>query len=169
MKIPKAIFIFLLISCQSHDKNGFEKKVLDEIQKTDIPAVVMGKIYKSGKMDFYSFGPSRSDRNDTINEKNIFWIASMTKALASVAVLQLVEKGKISLDEPLDNLMPEMSSIPILNQNNEIITPSKSITLRHLLTHTAGFGYDFTSPQLNNWDLIKNDIGWTENYKPRLF
>ena len=43
-------------------------------------------------------GPSRWDRSDTINENNIFRIASMTKALGSVAALQLVEQGKITLD-----------------------------------------------------------------------
>ena len=47
----------------------------------------MGKINKDGSMDFFSNGPSRWDRNDTINEKNIFSIASMTKALGSVAAL----------------------------------------------------------------------------------
>ena len=88
------LILILIISCQSNNKNEFENKVMSEIKKTDIPAVVMGKIHKSGQMDFYSFGPSRYDRNDTISKKNIFRIASMTKAIASVAALQLVERGK---------------------------------------------------------------------------
>ena len=129
----------------------------------------MGKISKDGQMQFFSKGPSRWDRNDTIGEKNIFKIASMTKALASVAALQLVEQGKITLDEPLDEYLPEMSSIKILNKNNEIIEPKNSITLRHLLTHTAGFGYWFTSTQLSNWNKLKKDIDWNEKYEPRLF
>jgi CubicO group peptidase (beta-lactamase class C family) len=163
------LILILIISCQSNNKNEFENKVMSEIKKTDIPAVVMGKIHKSGQMDFYSFGPSRYDRNDTISKKNIFRIASMTKAIASVAALQLVERGKITLDEPLDKFLPEMTSIPILNDNIEIVKPKKSITLRHLLTHTAGFGYDFTSPKLNKWNTIKNGINWQFNYEPRVF
>ena len=169
MKKLALTLLVLFISCQSNDKNEFENKVISEIKKTDIPAVVMGKIHKSGQMDFYSFGPSRYDRNDTIGKKNIFRIASMTKAIASVAALQLVERGEITLDEPLDKLLPEMSSIPILNDSNEIVKPKKSITLRHLLTHTAGFGYDFTSPKLNKWNKIKNGINWQFNDKPRVF
>ena len=129
----------------------------------------MGKINKNGEMTFYSKGPSRWERNDTINEKNIFRIASMTKALGSVAALQLVEQGKITLDESLDELLPEMSKRMILNEGNEIVVPKNSITLRHLLTHTAGFGYRFTSPQLAKWNTLKKEINWKEEYEPRLF
>ena len=166
MKKPLLIIIlFFIISCQ----NNFEKDVLNIVKSTEIPAVVMGKINKDGSMDFFSNGPSRWDRNDTIKEKNIFSIASMTKALGSVAALQLVEQGKITLDEPLDEYLPNMSSIKILTQDNKIIDPINSITLRHLLTHTAGFGYWFTSKQLSDWGNLKKEIGWTENYEPRLF
>ena len=166
--MKKMILILLmvnLISCQDNP----EKIIKKEISKTKIPAVVMGKISKDGQMQFFSKGPSRWDRNDTIGEKNIFKIASMTKALASVAALQLVEQGKITLDEPLDEYLPEMSSIKILNKNNEIIEPKNSITLRHLLTHTAGFGYWFTSTQLSNWNELKKNVDWNEKYEPRLF
>ena len=93
----------------------------------------------------------------------------MTKALGSVAALQLVEQGKITLDEPLDDYLPKMSSMKIINDNNEIVEPENSITLRHLLTHTAGFGYWFTSEKLSQWFKIKEQIGWKENYEPRLF
>ena len=76
----------------------------------------MGKIYRSGKMKFYSFGPSRWNRKDTIRKNNIFAIASLTKAITSVAALQLVENGQIKLDDPLDNILPEMSAIKIFKE-----------------------------------------------------
>ena len=149
------IILILIVCCEEN----IQLKVQTEINKTQIPAVVMGKVTKDGKMQFYSKGPSRWDRSDTINENNIFRIASMTKALGSVAALQLVEQGKITLDEPLDEYLPEMSSIKILGKKNQIVNPQKSITLRHLLTHTAGFGYGFTSIKLSKWDKLKNEIG----------
>ena len=65
--------------------------------------------------------------------------------------------------------MPEMSERLILNQDNKVIEPQNSITLRYLLTHTVGFGYWFTSPQLGRWNQLKAEINWTENYQPRLF
>ena len=139
------ILLFIsFVSCNQDNKDEVIKdEVIKEINSSQIPAVVMGKIYKNGKMEFFSNGTSSWDRNDTINENNIFRIASMTKALGSVAALQLIEQGKITLDEPLDDYLPEMTSIKIINQNNEIVYPKNSITLRHLLTHTAGFGYWF--------------------------
>ena len=166
--MKKLIILILLIPLASSNQD-FKSEVAKEIKSSQIPAVVMGKIYKNGKMEFYSNGPSRWDRNDTINEHNIFRIASMTKALGSVAALQLVERGKITLDEPLDDYLPEMSSRKIINENNEIVDPKNSITLRHLLTHTAGFGYWFTSEKLSRWNQLKEEINWNENYEPRLF
>ncbi len=65
--------------------------------------------------------------------------------------------------------MPEMSERLILNQDNKVIEPQNSITLRYLLTHTVGFGCWFTSPQLGRWNQLKAEINWTENYQPRLF
>ena len=164
-KIILLIIGVTIISCaqdKAIDINSLNKKY-------DIPSAVMGKINKDGTTEFYSFGPSRWDRNDTINEGNIYRIASMTKSIAVVAALQLVEQNKISLDEPLDDILPEMSSIKILDSDNQIITPTKSITLRHLLTHTAGFGYWFTSNRLKNWQNIKKEIDWDSEYQPRLF
>lgn len=164
-KIILLIIIVTIISCaqdKAVDINSLSKQY-------DIPSAVMGKINKDGTTEFYSFGPSRWDRKDTINKNNIFRIASMTKAIAVVAALQLVEQNKISLDEPLDVILPEMSRIKILDSDNQIVTPTKSITLRHLLTHTAGFGYWFTSNRLKNWQKIKKEIEWDSEYEPRLF
>ena len=157
MKKLALTLLILFISCQSNNKNEFENKVISEIKKTDIPAVVMGKIHKSGQMDFYSFGPSRWERNDTISEKDLFWIASMTKVITSVAGMQLVDKGIISLDEPLDKYLPEMTEIPILNDNFELVEAKQKITLRHLLTHSSGFGNKNSHPKILEWEKIKGN------------
>ena len=120
--MKKLILLLLFIpflSCNQDIKN----KVTKEINSSQIPAVVMGKIDKNGNMEFFSNGPSRWDRNDTINENNIFRIASMTKALGSVAALQLVEQGKITLDEPLDDYLPEMTSRKIIDLSVDNLKP----------------------------------------------
>ena len=170
MKKLTLTLLTLFISCQSDNKNEFENKVISEIKKTDIPAVVMGKIHKSGQMDFYSFGPSRWERNDTISEKDLFWIASMTKVITSVAGMQLVDKGIISLDEPLDKYLPEMTEIPILNDNFELVEAKQKITLRHLLTHSSGFGNKNSHPKILEWEKIKGNYEWKYLYPfPRMF
>lgn len=80
----------------------------------------------------------------------IFQIASMTKAVTSVAAMQLVERGLLSLDEPIDPVLPQLARPDLLTgfdpDGKPILQPaSKPITLRHLLTHTSGLGYAFTS------------------------
>ncbi|KAF2004156.1 beta-lactamase class C and other penicillin binding protein [Amniculicola lignicola CBS 123094] len=79
-------------------------------------------------------------------------LASCTKLITSITALQIVERGLITLDEPLDKHLPELSSQPIITPKGDDafnLTPStKSITLRHLLTHTSGAAYEFMSPTL---------------------
>jgi methyl acetate hydrolase len=80
----------------------------------------------------------------------IFQIASMTKAITSVAAMQLVERGLLSLDAPLGTIVPELDAPQVINgfdDNGAVrLRPAKcAITARHLLTHTSGLGYEFVS------------------------
>ncbi|HXW07504.1 MAG TPA: serine hydrolase domain-containing protein [Vicinamibacterales bacterium] len=77
----------------------------------------------------------------------IFPIASMTKPITSTAVLQLVEAGKVRLDEPARTYVPEIGTIQVL-EGGTLRPPKSPVTVRHLLTHTAGFGYEFMNKTL---------------------
>lgn len=77
----------------------------------------------------------------------IFAIASMTKPVTAVAVMQLVEAGKVQLDEPADVYLPELSAVQVLMDG--VLRPPKSrLTVRHLLTHTSGFAYEFLNREI---------------------
>lgn len=84
---------------------------------------------------------------------DIFQIASLTKAVTSVAAMQLVERGILSLNEPIDNVLPELANPKVIegfdrNGNAQLRPAKNAITLKHLLTHTSGFGYPFTSAEM---------------------
>ncbi|MFM7817236.1 MAG: serine hydrolase domain-containing protein, partial [Verrucomicrobiota bacterium] len=83
----------------------------------------------------------------------IFWIASMTKAVTSVAALQQVEQGRLTLDGDLSGLITEFRDLKVLDgfdaDGRPRLRPARgAVTLRRLLAHTSGFGYAFTSPEL---------------------
>ena len=84
---------------------------------------------------------------------SVFQLASMTKAVVSVAAMQLVEHGKLSLDAPLGDLLPDLADPQVItgfadDGTAQTRPAARPITLRHLLTHTAGFGYDFVSADM---------------------
>src|SRR5262245_51485703 len=78
----------------------------------------------------------------------IFAIASMTKAVTSVAVMQLVEAGRVKLDEPASTYLPELAAVSVYDAG-KLRPPKTPITVRHLLTHTSGFGYEFLNRELS--------------------
>ncbi len=82
----------------------------------------------------------------------IFQLASMTKAVVSVAALQLVEQGRLSLDGPIGDVLPDLADPPVIDgfdgDKARLRPASRKITLRHLLTHTSGLGYDFVQADL---------------------
>src|SRR5262249_43940135 len=84
---------------------------------------------------------------------SVFWIASMTKAVTSTAAMQLVERGKLSLDRPIGEVLPELAAARVLDgfdaAGEPQLRPAKRpITLPHLLTHTARLGYDIWNSHL---------------------
>jgi methyl acetate hydrolase len=77
----------------------------------------------------------------------VFWYASMTKATVAAAAMLLVQQGRAELDVPVKTVLPELGRPQVLEgyttDGKPIIRPARGdITLRHLLTHTSGFGYD---------------------------
>ncbi len=80
-----------------------------------------------------------------IDRDTVFWIASMTKPVTSVAAMQLVENGTLTLDSEMGELLPELKD-PVVLENGALRPATRRITLRHLLTHTAGYAYPFMNP-----------------------
>ena len=128
------------------------KAQIDQVlrQKCDtgeIPGVVA--MAATGNEVIYqgAFGKRDLSRDDAMTADSVFWIASMTKAITAAAAMQLVEQGRLSLDEPIGKLLPDLASPQVLEgfdaRGEPKLRPAKKpITLRQLMTHTAGFVYN---------------------------
>ncbi|KAF4978143.1 hypothetical protein FZEAL_5441 [Fusarium zealandicum] len=133
------------------------RKIVDDAcddQKAGIPGTTVVVVDKSGEELFaHSSGTRGVASKDPMTLDSIFWIASCTKMLAGVACMQLVEQGLLKLDdgEHLENLCPELKQLQVLREDGTLEAKKKTITLRMLLTHTAGFGYTFFNDRLRDW------------------
>jgi methyl acetate hydrolase len=116
-----------------------------------VPGIVAMAATRSGPIYEGAFGVRRlgaptNPSGPAMSLDTVFRIASMTKAITSVAAMQLVEQGKLSLDGPVPAIDPALAAPQVLigfdAQGAPILRPAKRpITLKHLLTHTAGFSY----------------------------
>jgi methyl acetate hydrolase len=107
------------------------------------------------KGTFYEAAYGKRDLNGQadMTPDSVFWIASMTKPITCTAAMQMVEQGKLTLDEPIGRVLPELRSPRVLTGFDKSGQPryrpaKRPITLRHLLTHTAGFCYTIWNADL---------------------
>ena len=108
------------------------------------------------------------DDANKVNTDTVMLIASMTKALTTTAALQLVEQGKLDLDSPASKWLPELGKVQVLDGwdsagKPKLRAPKRPITLKHLLTHTAGFGYEFFSEDVKKWQAATGAPGFASS------
>ena len=141
-------FIF---SCNENSINydQIDSMINNEIEANNIPGAVVLIGDEKGINYQKSYGIKNPDTNEEFKNDDIFRIASMTKAITSFGVLKLWEKGLIDFDDPIKNYIPEFEYVEILDSFDEsdssftTVKRTKEITIRQLLTHTSGIGYDF--------------------------
>ena len=122
----------------------------------DIPGVVAMAATREGPVYQGAFGRRALPDGSAISVDTVFWIASMTKAITSMAAMRLVEQGKLSLDRPIADVLPELASPQVLEGFDAAGEPRlrparRPITLQHLITHTAGFVYDIWNPEMSRY------------------
>lgn len=118
-----------------------------------IPGAVALLVDRDGVRYARAFGQANAATQAPMTVGTVCQIASMTKALVSVAGMQLVEQGRLSLDAPIGAVLPDLAAPQVLtgfdDAGRPVLRPAaRPITLRHLLTHTAGFGYSFVHPEV---------------------
>jgi len=133
-----------------------DKVLKDAVSRGDVPGVVAAATDAKGTTYEAGFGKRVLGQPDEMTPDTVVWIASMTKAVTGAAAMQQVEQGKLGLDTPAKAVVPGLSEPMVLEGFDAAGKPKtrkakRDITLRHLLTHTAGFGYDIWSPELGKY------------------
>lgn len=117
-----------------------------------------------------AFGHANRQTGSAITPDTVFWLLSMTKAITATACMQLIEQGKLGLDQPAGDILPELKSPQVLDgfdaAGQPKLRPARTaITVRHLLTHTSGFTYSIWSQDLTRYEKATGmpDIGYSLN------
>src|SRR6516162_1727640 len=140
---------------------GVSSRRIDEVlrkavEEQRLPGVVAMVAQEETVVYQGAFGKQYAAKGVPMATDSIFRIASMTKAVTSVAVMQLVESGRVKLDEPAGTYLPELARVQVLedfdaNGAAKLRPPKAPVTVRQLLTHTSGFGYEFFDGKLSRY------------------
>ncbi|MBV8889069.1 MAG: beta-lactamase family protein [Alphaproteobacteria bacterium] len=126
------------------------------VEDREVPGVVAMAASDTDVLYEGAFGSRALGQAAPMTLDTVFRIASMTKAITSVAAMQLVEQGKLALDAPVPAIDPALASPQVLERFDAagapVLRPAKCpITLRHLLTHSAGFSYETWNPDVGRY------------------
>jgi len=141
--------------------NRGRRAVIDQVLQKPVDAgLIPGIVALAADQDgiFYegAFGRRAVGKPAAMTVDSVFRIASMTKAITTVAAMQLVEQGRIGLEQPMREVFPLIGEVKVLegfddNDEPRLREPKGPVTLRHLLTHTSGYSYDIFNPDLKRY------------------
>jgi len=146
MLLRKLITTLLVILCGSNSLQSQELSVIDSLIEQQIKAGQISGgvayVYHQNQIILQkAYGLSDIDLKQPMQVNNIFRIASNTKIIISIAVLQLVERKQIGLDDPIEKFLPEFSNQKVVKTVGDsfiLVERSRSVTIRDLLTHQSG-------------------------------
>lgn len=133
-------------------------RLLDHsVQSEELAGVVAVAASQDGVVYEGTFGFADQARGTPMSTDTVFWIASMTKAITATACMQLIEQGRLFVDQPASKILPELSSPQILegfaaDGSPQLRAAKNVVTVRHLLTHTSGYTYSFWSEALARYE-----------------
>jgi len=162
------------------DAQALSKQLAASVAKGDTPGVVALVVDRDRVLYEGAAGKLDVGHNLAMPVDAIFNIASMTKPVTSVAIMMLLEQGKLQLDDPVSKYLSGFDNLKVITKFNEAdgtveTRPAKrAMTIRHLLTHTSGIGYAFCNPivarlqkgnQKSEWEIpLLSDPGDKWNY-----
>jgi CubicO group peptidase (beta-lactamase class C family) len=144
----------------THIANGLRQAA----ESGDIPGVVAAAATADGVFYEGGFGTRAIGGGAPMTADTVVWIASMTKAVTGACAMRLVEQEKLSLDGDITAVLPELKKVQVLegfdtDGQPKLRAPKRAITLRHLLTHTAGYTYDMWNPAIGRYTEVTGTPG----------
>jgi methyl acetate hydrolase len=154
--IPAAPLTGIAAALAKPTHREIDRDLQARVAAREIPGVVAMAANEQSVFYEGAFGFRDMATGSRMSLDTVFRIASMVKLLTSVAALQLVERGKLKLDEPAGNIDPTLASPQVLagfdaNGVPQLHPAQKPITLRNLLTHTSGFSYLLWDPNVSRY------------------
>ena len=136
------------------------------VEAKAMPGIVAAAVTDKGTLYEGAFGPREIGKPAPMTLDTVVWIASMTKAVTATAVMQLVERGKLALEQPAAAIVPALAQAKVLDGFDasgqpRLRPPKRPITLKHLLTHTAGYAYEIWRPEIARYQQVTNTPGIT--------
>jgi methyl acetate hydrolase len=146
------------------DTSGIADPLRRAAQSGDVPGVAAAAATADGVIFQEAFGTRDLATGEPMTADTVVWIASMTKAITGACAMQLVETGKLALDDDIAAVLPELRRIQVLDgfgQDGQprLRAPKRSITLRHLLTHTSGHAYDMWNADVGRFMEVTGTPG----------
>ena len=138
----------------------------EAVESKKMPGIVAMAATDKGVLYQGAFGRRELGKDAPMTLDTVVWIASMTKAITATAAMQLVERGKLALDAPAAQSAPALAKAQVLEGFDaagqpRLRAPKRPITLRHLLTHTAGFGYEIWRTEIAQYQTVTDTPGIT--------
>lgn len=129
-----------------------EEHVQATLREAGLPGVVCAAAGPRGLVDVTALGQVEFGSTDAMTLDTSFWIASITKLATAVAVLQMVELKRFGLEDEVANYLPFFEDVKVLASSGPGLIPARArVKVHHLLTHTAGFGYEAWSRSLADY------------------
>ncbi len=147
-------------------KGRIDALLKDAVGKGDVAGVTATATDANGTTYEGGFGKRVLGESAEMTPDTVMWMASMTKAITGAAAMQQVERGKLGLDTPAKDVVPYLGEVEVLEGFDaagkpKTRRPKRDITLRHLLTHTAGFSYEIWNADIAKYQQAMGVPGIT--------
>ena len=143
-----------------------DKIMTQAVQSGAMPGIVVAAATDKGTLFEGAYGKREVGKPQPMTIDTVVWIASMTKAITATAAMQLVEAGKLALERPAADVVPELAGVRVLEGFDgagkpRLRAPKRPLSLRHLLTHTGGYSYEIWNPSIAQYQTATGTPGIT--------